>query len=158
MTSPDIAIRPYAPADFTRIGEIMIELQDFERRITPHRAPADREFAAWYIDRLLRSLGETGGTMLVAVEGDTPCGYVAGVAKEEPEMRDRYFYIAELAVAATHRGRGIGSRLVAAMEALARAQGLTRIGIGVLAGSDRVHGLYRRLGYRDYGVSLRKPL
>jgi ribosomal protein S18 acetylase RimI-like enzyme len=73
-------------------------------------------------------------------------------------MRDRFFYIAELVVAASHRGRGIGTRLIAAMEELARAQGLGRIGIGVLSGSDRVHGLYRRLGYRDYAVKLRKPL
>ena len=40
----------------------------------------------------------------------------------------------------------------------ARARGLKRIGIGVLAGSDRVHRFYTTLGYRDYAISLRKEL
>lgn len=155
---PDIAIRPYAPEDFERVAALMIELQEFERGITPYRVPADRAFATWYIARLLRGLDEAGGTLLVATDDGGPCGYAAGHQEEEPEMRDRFFYIAELVVAATHRGRGIGTRLIAAMEDLARAQGLGRVGIGVLSGSDRVYGLYRRLGYRDYAVKLRKPL
>jgi ribosomal protein S18 acetylase RimI-like enzyme len=155
---PDIAIRPFVSEDFERVVALMIELQEFERGITPYRVPADREFAAWYIAQLLRGLNETGGTLLVATDGATPCGYAAGHQEDEPEMRDRFFYIAELVVAATHRGRGIGTRLIAAMEDLARAQGLGRVGIGVLSGSARVHDLYRRLGYRDYAVKLRKPL
>jgi len=53
---PDIAIRPFAREDFERIAALMIELQDFERRFTPYRAPADRDFASWYIAQLLRGL------------------------------------------------------------------------------------------------------
>src|SRR5262245_57389038 len=144
MSSADVVIRTYTPADFAPVAALMIELQEFERQFTPYRVPADEAFAAWYVDRLLRGLADTGGTMLVATDRDAPCGYAAGFTRDEDEMRDRYFYIAELVVAATHRGRGIGTRLIAAMEEIARAQGLTRIGIGVLSGSDRVHGLYRR--------------
>jgi ribosomal protein S18 acetylase RimI-like enzyme len=155
---PHIAIRPFVPDDFAHVAALTIELQEFERGVTPYRVPADEEFAAWYVARLLRWLEQAGGTLLVATEGGAPCGYAAGHPEDEPEMRDRFFYVAELVVAASHRGRGIGTRLIAAMEDLARAQGLGRIGIGVLAGSDRVHALYRRLGYRDYAVSLRKQL
>src|SRR5690349_19372174 len=99
---PDIAIRPYAPEDFERVAALMIELQEFERGITPYRVPADREFAAWYVARLLRGLDEAAGTLLVATDGTAPCGYAAGHPQEEPEMRDRFFYVAELAVAATY--------------------------------------------------------
>jgi ribosomal protein S18 acetylase RimI-like enzyme len=158
MSPADVAIRTYAPTDFAQVCALMSELQEFERSVTPYRVPADPEFATWYIDRLLQGLADTGGILLVAADGETPCGYAAGFAEDEPEMRDRYFYIAELVVAATHRGRGIGTRLIAALEDVARAQGLARIGIGVLSGNERVHGLYRRLGYRDYAVKLRKPL
>jgi GNAT superfamily N-acetyltransferase len=155
---PDIAIRPFVPPDFAPVAALMIELQDFERRVTPYRVHADQDFAAWYVARLLSTLEKTGGTLLVATDRGTPCAYAAGLPEDEPEMRDRFFYVAELVVAAAHRGRGIGTRLIAAMEDLARAQGFGRIGIGVLAGSDRVHALYHRLGYRDYAISLRKPL
>jgi len=157
MSPPEIVVRPYGPADRARVAALMIELQAYESRFTA-RAPADEEFATWYIDRLLRVVEESGGAMLVADDGGGPCGFAAGHAEDEPEMRDRYFYIAELVVAETHRGRSIGSRLIAALEDVARAQGLARTGIGVIVGSGRVHDLYRRLGYRDYAVKLRKTL
>jgi ribosomal protein S18 acetylase RimI-like enzyme len=157
MSSADIVIRKSVAADREALMALMIELQDFERQFAA-RAVADREFAAWYIDRLLRVVEDQEGLLLVAAKDGAPCGFVAGFAEEESELRDRYFYIAELVVSESDRGRGIGSRLILAMEDAARARGLTRIGIGVLAGSDRVHRLYTTLGYRDYAISLRKEL
>ena len=96
--------------------------------------------------------------LLVAVLEGASCGFCAGYAEEEPEAREHYFYIAELVVSERHCGRGIGTRLIAEMEDLARSRGLKTTGIGVLAGSERVHRLYHRLGYRDYAIKLRKRL
>lgn len=89
MSSPEIEIRAYAAADFEPVTALMIELQDFERRFTPYRVRADREFATWYFARLLRGLDESAGTLLVATDRAAPCGYAAGFAEDEPEMRDR---------------------------------------------------------------------
>ncbi len=158
MPPSDIVIREYAAADFEPVAGLMIELQEFERQFAAERAPADRAFATWYIERLLRVLAESRGTLLVAADHAVPCGFAAGFPEEEAELREHYFYIAELVVAATHRSRGVGTRLIAALEDVARAQGLGRVGIGVLAGNDRVHRLYHRLGYRDHATSLRKRL
>jgi GNAT superfamily N-acetyltransferase len=158
MSSSEITVRQSVAADREALMALMIELQDFERQIETDRAVPDREFAAWYIDRLSRVIADGNGLILVATSDGVPCGFVAGCPEEEPEMRDWYFYIAELVVSESYRGRGIGHRLVLAMEDAARARGLKRMGIGVLAGSDRVHRLYRELGYRDYAISLRKDL
>ena len=158
MSSAEIVIREYVAADRESLVALMIELQDFERQFAADRAVPDREFAAWYIDRLLRVVEDNGGLLLVATKGGPPCGFVAGFPEEEPELRDWYFYVAELVVSESDRSRGIGRRLILAMENAARTRGLKRMGIGVLAGSERVHRLYKKLGYRDYAISLRKEL
>ncbi|MBR1153386.1 GNAT family N-acetyltransferase [Bradyrhizobium sp. JYMT SZCCT0428] len=157
MSVTDIVIRTSIAADLESLMALMIELQEFEQQFT-ERAVADREFAVWYIERLLRVIDENDGLLLVATLNGASCGFAAGFPDQEPELRDRYFLIAELVVTRGQRGRGIGRRLMLAMEDAARARGLKRMGIGVLAGSDRVHRLYTALGYRDYAISLRKEL
>lgn len=157
MSSSEVVVRQAVAADREALMALMIELQEYERQFTD-RAVADRDFAAWYIDRLTRIMADSNGLILIATSDGVPCGFAAGCPEEEPEMRDWYFNIAELVVSESYRGRGIGHRLLLAMEDAARARGMTRMGIGVLAGSDRVHRLYRELGYRDYAISLRKHL
>jgi GNAT superfamily N-acetyltransferase len=48
------------------------------------------------------------------------------------------------------RNRGIGSRLIAAAEHLARDLGHTATVLGVEVDNHSAHRLYRRLGYRDW--------
>ena len=84
--------------------------------------------------------------------------FVAGYDAEDPEARSRYYYVAELSVSETMRGHGVGSRLIAAIEDVARARSYKTAVIGVLAQSARVHALYNRLGYRDHAIRLRKKL
>jgi GNAT superfamily N-acetyltransferase len=157
MSVTDIVIRTSIAADLEALMALMIELQEFEQQFT-ERAVANREFAAWYIERLLRVIDDNDGLLLVATSNGALCAFAAGFPDQEPELRDRYFLIAELVVTQGQRGRGIGRRLMLAMEDAARARRLKRMGIGVLAGSDRVHRLYTELGYRDYAISLRKEL
>ena len=83
---------------------------------------------------------------------------VAGYAVDDPESRSRYFYVAELSVSETMRGRGVGSQLIAAIEDFARRRGHTTAVIGVLVKNTRAHALYDRLGFRDYAVRMRKKL
>ena len=153
-----IGIRKFVATDRERLMALMVELQEFERQFSVDHVAPDREFAAWYVDRLLRVVQENNGQVIVATKDEVPCGFAAGILEEEAEARDWYFYIAELVVSEGDRNQGIGSQLVSAMEDEARARGLKRVGIGVLAGSERVHRLYNSLGYREYAFSLRKQL
>jgi GNAT superfamily N-acetyltransferase len=54
------------------------------------------------------------------------------------------------------RGIGIGRRLMADLEGWAAAHGIERIILLVARGNDGATRLYRRLGYLDDGVVLRK--
>src|SRR3546814_17417461 len=50
-------------------------------------------------------------------------------------------------------GCGIGSRLVAALEAWARDRGKTRLSLRVMGHNLRARGLYERLGFRVEAVA-----
>jgi ribosomal protein S18 acetylase RimI-like enzyme len=153
-----MTIRAYRGSDFGALKELICALQDFERGFDAARIVPDAAFAEWYAGKLFDVIQEQKGFILVAEEDGKVVGYAAGYADEEWEYRDTYFNIGELCVLPACRGRGIGTALMKAMEDYARKEGYARVGIGVLAPNQRVHGLYKRLGYADHAVRLRKKL
>ena len=63
-----------------------------------------------------------------------------------------YPLLADLRVRESHRGRGLGSRLMAHAEWLCRERGLLRVGLSVNpTDNPRAHSLYLRRGYHDTG-------
>jgi ribosomal protein S18 acetylase RimI-like enzyme len=55
-----------------------------------------------------------------------------------------------------HRSRGLGRRLIAALEQRARARGYTQARLSVERDNVRAHALYQRLGYRVVGSSVER--
>ena len=56
----------------------------------------------------------------------------------------------DVAVAASHRGRGVGEQMLALVEQLARARGACKLTLEVLEGNKPAQKLYRRLGFENY--------
>lgn len=56
-----------------------------------------------------------------------------------------------LAVADEHQGRGVGSRLMDYVMAVARAEGKERVNLTVVKGNSRALGLYERRGFAKGG-------
>jgi ribosomal protein S18 acetylase RimI-like enzyme len=158
LSDPHISIREFMPSHRDGVIELIIALQRFEMQFAPDHAVPDRDFGEWYLEQTLETVRENNGTMRVAVRDGILCGFVAGYEDDDPESRSRYFYIAELSVAETMRGQGVGSRLIAAIEDIARTRGHKTAVIGVLVKNTRVHALYNRLGFRDHAVRMRKKL
>jgi ribosomal protein S18 acetylase RimI-like enzyme len=154
----DLSIRDYTPSDRDGVIALIIALQRFEMQYATDHATPDRAFGEWYLEHTLESVRENDGAMLVATHDGAPCGMIAGYEVDDPESRSRYFYIAELSVAETMRGQGVGSQLIAAIEDVARRRGHTTAVIGVLIKNTRAHALYDRLGFRDHAVRMRKKL
>lgn len=63
-----------------------------------------------------------------------------------------------LAVAEVFSGRGIGSRLIAEGEALARREGATEMTLNVFSDNSRARRLYSHLGFGEELVKYRKPI
>ena len=74
---------------------------------------------------------------------------IVGAVRYEP--REDYLYLGRLAVAPTWQGRGIGRRLVTAVEEWAILLGLDEVRLGVRPELPRNRAMYARLGYVDDG-------
>ncbi|WP_240434990.1 GNAT family N-acetyltransferase [Streptomyces sp. YIM 130001] len=83
---------------------------------------------------------------LVAVLDDHPVGMVAGLPGAGGTCELRSLWVDPRA-----RGRGVGDRLIAAVESWARTSGATTLRLAVLPDNDTAAALYRRHGFVDMG-------
>jgi ribosomal protein S18 acetylase RimI-like enzyme len=81
------------------------------------------------------------GGMLLAWRGETAVGTVRF------QFRERLMYVGRLGVLPDHRGLGIGSKLMEAVEQIARQGGVGTIEIIVRQSLESNLILYRKLGY-----------
>lgn len=56
----------------------------------------------------------------------------------------------DVAVLASHRGRGIAALMLAEAERIGRARGAVKMTLEVLSGNAPAMKLYRRIGYEGY--------
>jgi GNAT superfamily N-acetyltransferase len=67
-------------------------------------------------------------------------------------------YITELVVAPEHRGAGVGTELLEAVRAWARAQDVTQIRAGVLSRNERGRAFWQREGAKDFFMTVTLPV
>ena len=128
-----------------------------EFRVERADAPAARALLDDYLADLRARLGEfdeargapAGADEMAPPEGVFLVGYMYGEAvacgglKPRPEGAE----IKRMWVAPAARRRGVGSRLLAALEDAARAAGHRRVVLDTSAGQPEALAMYRRLGY-----------
>jgi ribosomal protein S18 acetylase RimI-like enzyme len=156
-----ITVRDFRDGEGADILAIVRDLQAHEALIYD-RAKQASEIGAWYVDAIKQHVAEHAGRILVA-EAD---GIIAGYAtllfydstKELDEVFYTYAHVSDLGVLASHRGRGIGSALLAACEELARGAGQKWLRLGVIAGNDGAVQLYERTGFRAMFHTMEKAL
>jgi RimJ/RimL family protein N-acetyltransferase len=154
-------IRPATPQDDAALAEQFHGLNLYEEPLAGDRR-LDEAGGRESLAACRARVEETGGHALVAELDGRVVGHVfmwfetAGAYVREALRR--HAHVADLFVREAARGHGIGTALLAAAERLARAAGVRRITIGVLAGNDGAEALYRRVGYRAYAIELSKAL
>ncbi len=89
---------------------------------------------------------ERGGVIVAEAEGQ-----IVGAVRYEPDAD--FVYLARLAVAPAWQGRGLGRRLVEAVEEWAVLLGLDEVRLGVRLELPSNHELYRHLGYVEDGLA-----
>lgn len=105
--------------------------------------PASAEAMAQRLDRILARPAET---VLVAEAERGIIGWIHGAERDtlESDLRGE---ILGLIVDTTHRGRGVGRALVAAIERWAAARGLEELAVRSNVTRTASHPFYERLGY-----------
>jgi GNAT superfamily N-acetyltransferase len=102
--------------------------------------------------RLESVLTKPGHSLLVAEDGGKVMGWVHGVMRylleEEPHA-----FIGGLIVADGQRSRGVGAKLMAAIEGWARGEGAREVHVYSNVVRERAHRFYERIGYNQVKTS-----
>lgn len=99
-----------------------------------------------YLEKLLHS---DTFIAIAAMDGAEVVGGLAGYVLPKFEQQRSEFYIYDLAVAATHRRRGIATALIQELQRLATARGIYVIYVQADHGDDPAIALYTKLGKRE---------
>lgn len=118
-------------------------LGDVVSRYHGRRATED-EIATALAELPSDDLAEPYGLLLVACADGVPRGCVG--LRFLPEQMGE---VTRLFVVRTARGRGLGARLMQALEVAARGRGLTRLRLDTRSDLVEARRLYARLGYRE---------
>lgn len=148
-------------SDLEQFRECVIELQNFERQIDA-RLPAGEDIADEYIAQMQFRSRSCDGQILVAdLDGDV-VGYVNllnRVQSDELHEGDtEYGLIADLVVRETHRGTGLGRRLMSAAEAAAKAYGVRWLRVSVMSVNTTARKLYASSGFSELYAEFEKDL
>jgi ribosomal protein S18 acetylase RimI-like enzyme len=101
--------------------------------------------------RLLAGLAAHPTTRIwLAYAGDAGIGVAVVFEGYSTFAAAPLFNIHDLAVREAYRGRGVGRRLLEAVERAARACGCAKLTLEVVEENGRAQGLYRSFGFQNY--------
>jgi ribosomal protein S18 acetylase RimI-like enzyme len=87
---------------------------------------------------------------VLAFDGGTPVGLVNCIEGFSTFKCKPLVNVHDVAVLASHRGRGIAEQMLALAEAIARERGAVKMTLEVLSGNVPAVKLYTRIGYAGY--------
>jgi ribosomal protein S18 acetylase RimI-like enzyme len=90
-----------------------------------------------------------GARVFLAYEGDEPLGVAICLVGFSSFRARPLVNIHDIAVSPSARGKGIGRRLLAAVEADARSLGCCKVTLEVRSDNARAMGLYRSVGFQS---------
>jgi [ribosomal protein S18]-alanine N-acetyltransferase len=101
---------------------------------------------SWTPRRVLKSVADAATNVAVARAGSRFVGFTI------MKYADEEAHLLLLAVDAAHRRRGVGSALIAWLEATARVAGIGLISLEARASNTAARAFYNQLGYREVGL------
>ena len=146
-----LKIRPATAEDADGIARTFLESAEHHAPFDPERysIPDFASVAARYRTGAQHPAGVTSITLVAELDGVT-VGFVDACLELYPDPMLRpitYCYIAELAVRAGHRDRGIGRQLTAAAEDWGQQHGAGFASLDYHVSNGTAAGFYRRVGY-----------
>ncbi|HEY0625556.1 MAG TPA: AAC(3)-I family aminoglycoside N-acetyltransferase [Allosphingosinicella sp.] len=137
------AVRQLGPDDLP-LFEAMLTMfgAAFEEPETYNAA----RLSAAYLQRLL---GKDSFIAIAALDGEEVVGGIAAYVLDKFEQERSEIYIYDLAVAETHRRRGIATAMIAQLQRIAAERGAWVIFVQADYGDEPAIALYSKLGQRE---------
>jgi ribosomal protein S18 acetylase RimI-like enzyme len=164
-----VLFRPLTPADAAILGRYFCGLSaDTISRYGPHpfdQATADKLCAEINYQETIRMIaveGEGSGAEVIAyfiLQPNIPPGELERYARAGIALDPRLGCLIAPSVADAHQSRGLGTPLMRHMFATAKRLGFTRMVLmgGVYQSNERAVHYYRKLGFRDIGITFENP-
>jgi ribosomal protein S18 acetylase RimI-like enzyme len=136
---PRVTLRPVRASDLNHLTRMAIAFNDEDGHPL---SPGGR--------RALKALcaGTPHGRGYVIEAGRTPVGYAVIGLSFSIEYGGADGFLDEFYVDEAHRGRGIGTAALKALDQIARKLKIRALHLEAMPENDRAAALYRRLGYR----------
>ena len=156
MMAPDAIVRPARPSDIPAIVDLWIELMDFHAERDPWFArSADGHIG--FAEHLANCLDDARYVLLVAEIDGRIVGYsTAEIALRPPAFAEReHGFITDVAVTATCRRAGIGTRLAEETIRRLRERGMKTIVLSYASANEVSRAFWRKMGFQPYMERLR---
>ena len=129
-------------------GQALLELLDAYARDPAGGGQPLSEFAR--ANLLAELAARPMAFSVLAFDGDLPVGLANCIEGFSTFACLPLVNVHDVAVLASHRGRGVGQALLAQVEQLARRLGACKLTLEVLSGNRQAMGLYERCGFAPY--------
>jgi diamine N-acetyltransferase len=157
----DIQIVSATPEHADEIARLNGAVQRMHAEFHPDvfKDPTDRaEVVAFYRDRIAT---QDHAILIASVSGQA-VGYVWCEVQRRPANPFKHgretLYVHQIAVAPEYRGKGVGSKLMKAVEGLAREQNISRLALDSWEFNAEAHAFFERLGFSRYNVNMWRDL
>lgn len=154
-----VDIRKLEEDDIDGICELWQQFAAMREQMTD--SPILNEDAADYFFGYATGLLQRRDTLcLVAEDGGDIVGYLIASKQRRPPIyyHTRVAYLSDAYIAKSHRKQGILKRFVDELEAWSEREGVTAIDVQIFRNNELAQEIYRRLGFHDYRVLMRKEV
>ncbi|MDD5339792.1 MAG: GNAT family N-acetyltransferase [Candidatus ainarchaeum sp.] len=161
----EISIRRAKPGDMDALAALWnglmlhhVKLYGRDKRAENHEFRKDAEsiWRKW----ALKNIRSQNGLVLIAEDGGRPVGYSLSLIKPNiPVFRIRKLgHMSDLYIRPGYRGKGIGTRFRDAAFRWFRKKGIRHASIAVHALNPASWKIYRKWGFSDYHMEMRRRL
>lgn len=150
VTQPAATALQILRADYQHAGDAqaLVDLLDAYARDPAGGGHPLSDFAKTHLVRELAARPQAFSVL--AFDGTQPVGLVNGIEGFSTFACRPLVNVHDVVVLASHRGRRVGERMLAEVEAIARERGACKLTLEVLQGNAPAIKLYERIGFAGY--------
>ncbi len=134
----------------------VVALQNWEQSMDSSKEVGEK-IVDLYLKTLKEEITRNTGQIWVAEEDGKIVGFACGWKKEEKDDQVKpFFYLSDLFVDDSQRGKGVGSSLLNLVEQHAKEQGVETLELEALVKNGIACSFYEGKGFEEYQRVLRK--